>query len=211
MKTIAFLAAFAALATASDLSIVTNEEYECDRPTVAGDMIQVHYTGTLADGTKFDSSLDRGSPLSFKVGTGQVIKGWDDGLLNMCIGDKRTLTIPPSLGYGNRNVGPIPAGSTLVFTTELMGIKGVTKPEPLVPKAKSTETPAVEEEQKVVKAAEDKAAEDKAEDKTEDKAEDKAEDKVEDKADESATSAEASAAKTAAPDASTDGKDKEEL
>ncbi|KAL1893690.1 Peptidyl-prolyl cis-trans isomerase fpr2 [Ceratocystis pirilliformis] len=191
MKTIAFLAAFAALATASDLEIVANEEYECDRPTVAGDMIQVHYTGSLEDGTKFDSSLDRGSPLSFKVGTGQVIKGWDNGLLNMCIGDKRTLTIPPSLGYGNRGVGPIPAGSTLIFTTELMGIKGVTNPESLVPKAKSTETPAVEEEQKV--------------------SEDKAEDRVEDKADESATSTEAPATKTAAPDASTDGKDKEEL
>lgn len=84
------------------------------RKTARGDTIGVHYTGTLAkDGSKFDSSRDRGQPLSFTVGQGQVIKGWDEGLLDMAVGEKRKLTIAPALGYGNRAMGPIPAGSTL--------------------------------------------------------------------------------------------------
>lgn len=90
---------------------VTNE---CSRKTQRGDKISVHYRGTLAaDGTEFDASYNRGQPLDFTVGKGQVIKGWDEGLLDMCIGDKRTLTIPPEFGYGERAMGPIPAGSTL--------------------------------------------------------------------------------------------------
>ena len=79
-----------------------------------GDTISVHYRGTLAaDGKQFDASYDRGQPLSFAVGSGRVIKGWDEGLLDMCPGDKRKLTIPPEFGYGQRAMGPIPAGSTL--------------------------------------------------------------------------------------------------
>lgn len=106
---------------------VTNE---CSRKTQRGDSISVHYRGTLAsDGSEFDASYNRGTPLDFTVGKGQVIKGWDDGLLDMCIGDKRTLTIPPEFGYGERAMGPIPAGSTLVFETELVGIQGVKKDE----------------------------------------------------------------------------------
>ena len=98
----------------------------CTRKSTAGDSISVHYRGTLlADGSEFDASYNRGQPLSFTVGKGQVIKGWDEGLLGMCIGDKRKLTIPPELGYGERAMGPIPAGSTLVFETELVGIEGV--------------------------------------------------------------------------------------
>ena len=76
--------------------------------------ISVHYRGTLlVDGSEFDASYNRGQPLSFTVGEGQVIKGWDEGLLDMCIGDKRKLTIPPEFAYGERAMGPIPAGSTL--------------------------------------------------------------------------------------------------
>ncbi|CAJ2500135.1 Uu.00g029880.m01.CDS01 [Anthostomella pinea] len=109
---------------------------ECERKTQKGDMIEVHYSGTLAaDGNKFDASYDRGKPFSFQLGGGRVIKGWDEGLLDMCIGEKRTLTVPPEMGYGKRGMGPIPAESTLVFETELIGIKGVPKPESIITKA----------------------------------------------------------------------------
>lgn len=90
---------------------------------VAGDTVSVHYTGTLTNGQKFDSSLDRGQPFEFSVGAGQVIKGWDQGLVGMQVGGKRKLTIPASLGYGNRSVGTIPANSTLIFEIELLAIK----------------------------------------------------------------------------------------
>lgn len=120
----------AATALASDeLKIEKTLEVECDRKSKSGDSISVHYKGTLQkDGSKFDASYDRGTPFDFTLGGGQVIKGWDEGLLDMCIGEKRTLTIPPSKGYGDRGMGPIPAGSVLVFETELMGIRGVEKP-----------------------------------------------------------------------------------
>lgn len=89
----------------------------------AGNTILVHYTGTLVDGTKFDSSLDRGEPLSFTLGVGQVIKGWDEGVAGMKIGGKRKLTIPPELAYGARAIGSIPPNSTLIFEAELLGIR----------------------------------------------------------------------------------------
>ncbi len=90
----------------------------------AGQTIVVHYTGSLEDGTKFDSSVDRGQPFPFQVGVGQVIKGWDEGLLSMRAGGKRTLTIPPHLGYGQRGSGNvIPPGATLVFEVELLDIR----------------------------------------------------------------------------------------
>ncbi|KIX96065.1 uncharacterized protein Z520_08320 [Fonsecaea multimorphosa CBS 102226] len=105
-------------------------DIECTRKTQKGDKIDVHYRGTLQDtGKEFDSSYSRGTPLNFELGAGRVIKGWDEGLLDMCIGEKRKLTIPPELGYGARSVGPIPGNSVLVFETELMGIKGVKKDE----------------------------------------------------------------------------------
>jgi FK506-binding protein 2 len=92
-----------------------------------GDTIDVHYIGTLLNGKEFDSSRGRGNPLKFTAGQGQVIKGWDEGLLGMKIGEKRKLTIAPDLAYGNRAVGDdlIPANSTLIFETELVSIKGV--------------------------------------------------------------------------------------
>ena len=90
----------------------------------------MHYRGTLeADGSEFDASYNRGTPLSFHVGKGQVIKGWDQGLLDMCIGEKRRLTIQPEWGYGTRGMGPIPGEAVLVFETELVGIAGVPKEE----------------------------------------------------------------------------------
>lgn len=75
-------------------------------------------------GSEFDASYNRGTPLSFAVGTGQVIKGWDQGLLDMCVGEKRRLTIQPDWGYGARGMGPIPANSVLIFETELVSING---------------------------------------------------------------------------------------
>ncbi|KAK4187817.1 cation transport protein-domain-containing protein [Podospora australis] len=135
---------------ADDLNIDVTLPVECDRKTKKGDKISVHYSGTLkSNGQKFDASYDRGTPFDFNLGAGMVIKGWDEGLLDMCIGEKRTLTIGPSYGYGQRNVGPIPAGSTLVFETELMGIDGVPKPESIVTKT-TADSPASSASGKVV-------------------------------------------------------------
>lgn len=92
-----------------------------------GDMVSVHYTGTLLDGTKFDSSVDRGQPIEFPLGAGRVIRGWDQGVAGMKAGGKRKLTIPPHLAYGNRARPKIPAGSTLVFDVELIEIKEAPK------------------------------------------------------------------------------------
>ena len=85
-----------------------------------GQMLTVHYTGTLQNGTKFDSSVDRGKPYQFRLGSGSVIKGWDEGLLGMKIGGKRKLIIPPSLGYGARGTSNIPPNSELHFDVELL-------------------------------------------------------------------------------------------
>ncbi|OCL13718.1 hypothetical protein AOQ84DRAFT_310073 [Glonium stellatum] len=132
MRFFALLALLPAVALALDkpLDIEVTQEVECSRKTQAGDTIDVHYRGTLAsDGSEFDASYNRGQPLSFKVGKGQVIKGWDQGLLDMCPGEKRKLTIQPEWAYGERGVGPIPAGAVLIFETELVGIQGVSKDE----------------------------------------------------------------------------------
>ncbi|PBP27545.1 peptidylprolyl isomerase [Diplocarpon rosae] len=138
LLTIATLATIATV-YAAEVQIEVTRAVECDRKTKAGDKISVHYKGTLqADGSKFDASYDRGTPLDFVVGKGQVIKGWDDNLVDMCIGEKRTLTIPPEFGYGDRSMGPIPAGSTLIFETELMGIQGVKAPESIIEKIEKT-------------------------------------------------------------------------
>ncbi|KAI9344314.1 hypothetical protein BDR26DRAFT_857599 [Obelidium mucronatum] len=96
---------------------------DCTRKSADGDKLSMHYTGTIfGTGKQFDSSVGR-RPFQFTLGGGQVIKGWDQGLKDMCIGEKRTLTIPPSLGYGDRGAGGvIPGGATLVFDVELLDI-----------------------------------------------------------------------------------------
>lgn len=87
-----------------------------------GNRIVVHYTGKFTDGKVFDSSVTRGEPFQFVLGAGQVIKGWDDGIQGMRVGGKRILTIPPQLGYGINDYGPIPGNSTLVFEVELLKV-----------------------------------------------------------------------------------------
>lgn len=115
-----------------DTSTVTTDsgleiqEIECGDGETAesGDTVVVHYTGTLADGTKFDSSLDRGEPFTFSLGTHEVIEGWDEGLVGMNVGGKRKLTIPPELGYGPAGSPPvIPPNATLIFEVEMIDIQ----------------------------------------------------------------------------------------
>ncbi|KFG82626.1 FK506-binding protein 2 [Metarhizium anisopliae] len=129
MKSITFLSVLAAsavgLGAADDLKIDVTHSVQCDRKTQKGDKVAMHYKGTLGDsGKKFDASYDRGQPLQFTLGAGQVIAGFG-ALMSPVL----TLTIPSELAYGDRGIGPIPPGATLIFETELVGIDGVAPPE----------------------------------------------------------------------------------
>ena len=100
-----------------DLTVGTGAEAK------SGNTVTVNYLGTLLNGTKFDSSYDRNQPFTTQIGVGQVIKGWDEGIVGMRVGGKRKLTIPATLGYGSQDMGSIPPNSTLVFEVELLSVK----------------------------------------------------------------------------------------
>lgn len=113
----------------SQVSTATGLQYEdmqvgTGESPKAGQTVIVHYTGWLTDGSKFDSSVDRGQPFEFSIGRGQVIKGWDEGVMSMKVGGKRKLTIPADLGYGARGAGGvIPPNATLIFEVDLLGLR----------------------------------------------------------------------------------------
>lgn len=117
------LVALTAVSALEDLKIeVVTPPTEGCRKAEDGDMLKVHYSGSLADGTKFDSSYDRNQPLPVALGKGQVVKGFEEGLRGLCVGEVRKLTIPPHLGYGDRGAGgAIPPGATIVFKGKAFG------------------------------------------------------------------------------------------
>jgi peptidylprolyl isomerase len=122
------------ITTPSGLKVKVTEK-GTGRQVQKGDKVTAHYTGTLADGKKFDSSKDRNQPFSFKVGIGQVISGWDEGFQLLNIGDKATFTIPPQIGYGATGAGGgvIPPNATLIFDVEVIDAVEGPKPRPAIP------------------------------------------------------------------------------
>ncbi len=110
------------MANSGELIIEDIEEGTGDVAVESGDDIVIHYKGTLTDGTVFDSSYDRGEPFQTQIGVGQVIQGWDKGVIGMRAGGKRKLTIPPQMAYGEQGQGSIPPNSTLIFEVELLEI-----------------------------------------------------------------------------------------
>ncbi|KAL6217792.1 PREDICTED: peptidyl-prolyl cis-trans isomerase FKBP15-1 [Fragaria vesca subsp. vesca] len=123
---LSFLAFAGKVADVKTLQIgVKYKPKTCELKARKGDKVRVHYRGKLTDGTVFDSSFERGDPIAFELGVGQVIKGWDQGISGMCVGEKRKLKIPAHMGYGDQGSPPtIPGGATLIFDTELVEILG---------------------------------------------------------------------------------------
>ena len=118
----------AGITTASGLTYIVTQ-HGTGRLPQSGETVIVNYTGLLGNGTKFDSSLDHGKPFEFPLGAGRVIKGWDEGIAKLHVGDQATLDIPASIGYGARGAGGvIPPNATLIFLVELVGIKEATSP-----------------------------------------------------------------------------------
>ena len=142
MKKIVFIIMFITQSVLADGIQITNIIEGDGTEIVKHSKIQVHYTGKLQDGTKFDSSFDRGEPFSFQIGLRQVIEGWETGLMGMRVGGKRTLIIPPELAYGERGAGDlIPPNATLTFDIEIVAVQ-----EPGYGLVKATEIRALQEE-----------------------------------------------------------------
>lgn len=121
---VALQAAAPSQAPGNDKLQVVDEKIGTGSAVKKGDTIEIKYVGTLTNGTKFDASADHGNGIfETQIGVGQVIPGWDEGIIGMKVGGKRKLVIPPSLGYGSQSVGSIPPNSTLIFQVELVGIK----------------------------------------------------------------------------------------
>ncbi len=114
--------AFTANGTLVDL-VIDDVRLGEGKEVTSGDTVSVHYIGTTQDGIRFDNSYERGTPFEFTVGDGKVIEGWEKGLIGMKVGGQRILVIPSQMAYGNRQIGPIPPNSPLVFTIELLEIK----------------------------------------------------------------------------------------
>lgn len=126
-KRAAFTPKSPAVTTASGLTYIITQKGSGAR-LKAGDTATVHYTGLLTSGVKFDSSLDRGEPFSFPLGAGRVIKGWDEGVRKLRVGDRATFFIPPALGYGAKGAGGvIPPDATLIFIIEVVGVSNSTE------------------------------------------------------------------------------------
>ncbi|MBC8030584.1 MAG: FKBP-type peptidyl-prolyl cis-trans isomerase [Pyrinomonadaceae bacterium] len=120
----------AAITTPTGLTYIVTRRTQ-ERQPQSGETVLVNYTGLLSSGVKFDSSLDRGQPFDFPLGKGRVIKGWDEGIAKLRVGEQATLIIPPQLGYGERGAGGvIPPNATLIFLVELVGIKETPKTTP---------------------------------------------------------------------------------
>ncbi|XP_076304564.1 uncharacterized protein LOC143222231 [Tachypleus tridentatus] len=134
-----------------DMSVeILNKPEKCDRITKKGDLLTIHYKGTLVDGENFDSSYYQKEPFQFHLGIGQVIRGWDIGLTEMCIGEKRRLTIPSNLAYGESGAGTsIPPDATLIFETELLNIEDGPPPVNLFKEIDSNEDSQLSREELV--------------------------------------------------------------
>jgi peptidylprolyl isomerase len=128
--------------TASGLEYQITQKGKGGKQPKPGDMVTVHYTGKFTNDTVFDSSVKRGEPIKFTLGVGQVIKGWDEGIALLHVGDKATFRIPPELAYGSQQRGPIPANSTLIFDVELLDVKEKITPKPFDVAGKDTVTTA---------------------------------------------------------------------